>query len=346
MLRAVDRTERLLDLVALLLDTHEPISWAKLREAFPEDYGKGSDEAAIRKFERDKAELLELGIPLQYRQNVEDQEDGYAIDRDAYYLPETGLTPEELAVLYAAGSAALSSGAFPGRQDLAHALRKMSFFAGTEVSGPRVRLEPFAPSSDALGSTPLAATLETLWNAIGSRKSLKLTYRSPRSSEQTERSVQAYGLALRGGVWTLVGHCQLRTALRTFHVHRIRSVTVNASKPKTPDYEIPADFRIEEAVGSQPWEHRFHAPEKVRVVLTQELARLADRLFPGSSVVERREGATELEVAATYVDGLVRYALSLGPDCRVTAPAGARGRWRQMAERTLAVHGGAARGAS
>ena len=104
----MDRTERLLDLVALLLDAHEPVSWAELKESFPEDYGSGSDEATERKFERDKAELLELGIPLTYVQGDEDRKDGYLLDRNAYYLPEPGFTPEEMAVLYAAGSAALA----------------------------------------------------------------------------------------------------------------------------------------------------------------------------------------------------------------------------------------------
>src|SRR4051812_37824306 len=109
----MDRTERLLDLVALLLDAPEPVSWAELKAAFPEDYGQGSEEATERKFERDKAELLELGIPLVYVQGDEDRRDGYALARDAYYLPAVDFTPEELAVLYAAGSAALASGAFP-----------------------------------------------------------------------------------------------------------------------------------------------------------------------------------------------------------------------------------------
>src|SRR5918996_6634672 len=126
----MERTERLLDLVALLLDAREPISWAELREQFPDDYGKGSDEAAERKFERDKAELLELGIPIKWHQGDDEKKDGYVVERNAYYLPEVGLTPDELAVLYAAGSAALASGAFPGNHDLVHALRKIGFFAG------------------------------------------------------------------------------------------------------------------------------------------------------------------------------------------------------------------------
>ena len=92
----MERTERLLDLVALLLDAREPITWAELRESFPEDYGAPSDEAAERKFERDKAEILELGIPVAYVQGDDERKDGYVVDREKYYLPEVGLTPEEL----------------------------------------------------------------------------------------------------------------------------------------------------------------------------------------------------------------------------------------------------------
>src|SRR3954466_9460772 len=100
----MDRTERLLDLVALMLDASDPIPWAELRDAFPEDYGKTlSDDAAERKFERDKAELLELGIPIAYVQGDDEKRDGYIVDREAYYLPDVNLTPEEVAVLYAAG---------------------------------------------------------------------------------------------------------------------------------------------------------------------------------------------------------------------------------------------------
>ena len=156
----MDRTERLLDLVALLLDATEPISWAQLREAFPEDYGQGSDEANERKFERDKAELLELGIPIRYVQGDDENNDGYVVDRESYYLPEVGLSPEELAVLYAAGSAALASGASPGRQDLAHALRKIGFFSAAEVTAPKVRME-LGGNTD----PELSHKLEQLWEA-------------------------------------------------------------------------------------------------------------------------------------------------------------------------------------
>jgi proteasome accessory factor B len=335
----MDRTERLLDLVALLLDAHEPVSWAELKDAFPDDYGQGSDEAAERKFERDKAELLELGLPMTYVQGDDDRKDGYVVERDAYYLPEVGLTPEELAVLYAAGSAALTSEAFPGRHDLEHALRKVSFFSGAELPTPRVRME--------LGAVPsgseLAAKLEALWSAAGARKHVDISYYSPRSAQVTDRRVDPYGLALRRGIWTLVGFCHLRQGIRTFHVHRIRSLTVNASKPRTADFEVPQGFSLDAYVAAFPWQHRFHEPVPVGVRVTGSLAALGTRLFPDARAEPRKDGV-ELTVPATYVDGLARYALSLGPECKVVSPPMAASRWRAMASRILSEH--AARGAA
>lgn len=329
----MDRTERLLDLVALLLDAREPVSWAELREAFPDDYGSGSDEAAERKFERDKAELLELGIPITYVQGDDDRKDGYVVEKEEYYLPEVGLSPEELAILYAAGSAALASGAFPGRQDLAHALRKIGFFAGAELPTPRVRMELGAISAH----PELAGRLEQLWAAAASRKFVQLEYYSPHSGAVTHRRVDPYGLAFRRGLWSLVGHCHLRGGTRTFHVHRIRSLTVNPARPRSPDFEVPAAFRLEDYVASYPWQHRFHPPVTVRLALRGELAPLAQGLFP-SATVGRRDEEAVVDLSATFLEGLCRYALSLGPGCRVESPTEAVSVWREMAERVLAAH--------
>ncbi|HYS80942.1 MAG TPA: WYL domain-containing protein, partial [Anaeromyxobacteraceae bacterium] len=116
----MQKAERLLDLAAFLLRAAEPVAWREIQEQFPDDYG-GSEEAAIRKFERDKAELLELGIPVRWLQGDEDLPSGYLIDKDDFYLPDLKLPPEDLALLYLSGSAALAGGEFPYARDLAHA---------------------------------------------------------------------------------------------------------------------------------------------------------------------------------------------------------------------------------
>jgi proteasome accessory factor B len=336
----MERTERLLDLVALLLDAREPISWAELREQFPDDYGKGSEEAAERKFERDKAELLELGIPIKWSQGDDEKKDGYVVDRNAYYLPEVGLTPDEVAVLYAAGSAALASGAFPGSHDLTHALRKIGFFAGGDVPAPRLRMELGAVRVD---TGAVATILEQLWAAASARKFVEIVYRSPRGAgEVTQRRVDPYGLALRRGIWSLVGWCHLRNGIRTFHVHRIRSLKTNELKPRTTDFEVPRDFRLDDYVAAFPWQYRFHPAVDVEITLTGELAPLAPRLFATEQVLPGAvPGTSRVRVRTTDLEGLIRYALSLGAACRIEGPEEALARHREMATRVLERHRGA-----
>ena len=331
----MDKTERLLDLVALFLDATHPVTWDEIRDAFPDEYA-GSDDATQRKFERDKAELLELGIPLTFVQETDETPAGYVLDRNAYYLPEVGLTPEELAVLSAAGSAALASGAFPGRQDLAHALRKVGFFADGPLPAPRVRLE-LGGVADA---KDLPGRLELLWGAINAKKSVELDYFSPHTRTVTTRRVDPWGLALRRGVWNLVGWCHLRKDARTFHVHRIRRAQMNPLKPKVADFEVPADFRLDSYVANWPWQHRFHEPVEVTLTLGGELAPLAEQLFPVKA--QRTEQLAELKVSATDLDGLVTYVLSLGADAKLTAPPQAVARGRELAQKVLAAHQGGA----
>lgn len=327
----MDRTERLLDLVALFLDAKEPLSLNDIRDAFPDEYS-GSADSSQRKWERDKTELVELGLPITFVARTDEEPAGYVMDKDAYYLPEIGLTPEELAVLYAAGSAVLASGAFPGRQDLAHALRKVGFFADGPLPAPNVRLE----LGGVADTRDLPARLEQLWGAINTRKSVDLEYFSPHGKGLTQRKVNPWGLALRRGVWNLVGWCHLRQDVRTFHVHRIRTLTPNTRSPRVPDFEVPPEFRVDAWVASWPWQHRMHASVDVTVQLAGELVPLAEQLFPVA--VTRADDLATLTVPATDLDGLATYVLSLGTGARITAPETAVARTRELAQRVLSAH--------
>lgn len=328
----MNRTERLLDLVALLLDAHRPLTFAQLRAAFPGEY-EGAVETAERKFERDKAELLEIGIPVAWSPPTAESPAGYVLDRDAYYLPDAGLTADEVAVLFAAGSAALASGAFPGSQDLGHALRKLGFLADGPTPAPQVRVE-LAHGPRAEG---LAARLDALWAAISARKSVELEYFSPGTRALTRRTVDPWALVLRRGQWALVGHCHLRQAPRTFLVHRVQSVTPNPTRPRTPDFEAPVGLDVSAHVGHWPWQHAFHAPVEVTVALRGALWAHAASLFPGCAVATGEAGAT-VTVRATHTEGLLRYLLSLGAEAKVASPADVQAQLVALARRLVAQH--------
>src|SRR5512137_1129485 len=165
----MQKAERLLDLAALLLRAAEPVSWREIQEQFPEDYGGATGDAAIRKFERDKAELLELGIPVRWVSGDEDQGAGYVVDKEDFYLPDLKLPPEDLALLYVAGSAALAQRAFPYARDLAHALNKLSFAARAPGASEIAAVAALRLSGDDAGGDARAETagrLEALSSAV------------------------------------------------------------------------------------------------------------------------------------------------------------------------------------
>ncbi|HUS32643.1 MAG TPA: hypothetical protein VMZ53_29280, partial [Kofleriaceae bacterium] len=124
-----DRSKRLLDLVMILLRARTPVTYREIRESFPA-YQTLNIEAGLRAFERDKADLLDLGVPIRYVTPDEDdslEDGGYVIDLKRFKMPEVRLTPDEISALVLAASVAhaMPGGTYPKIVDLA--LKKLAF---------------------------------------------------------------------------------------------------------------------------------------------------------------------------------------------------------------------------
>ena len=84
------RTERLLNLLTLLLNARRPMSLREIRELDEFDAYRTEDpKSGERAFERDKAALVELGIPLRWVAPEQDEEEeggqgGYVVDRERF----------------------------------------------------------------------------------------------------------------------------------------------------------------------------------------------------------------------------------------------------------------------
>jgi proteasome accessory factor B len=322
------KAQRLLDLAALLLRAAEPVSWREIQEQFPEDYA-GTGEAAIRKFERDKAELLELGIPVRWAAGDEDLPAGYVIDKDEFYLPNLELAQEDLALLYLSGSAALAQGAFPYAKDLAHALNKLSFAARAPGSSETAGLAARVLSTGEEGQPDVAARLEALSHAIATRKRVHLSYAGAERGAATERDVDPYGVYQSGGAWFVVGHCHLRKALRTFHLGRVTDLSVNAAAPRTPDFAAPPGFQLAELATREPWEFAVHERVRARVRLDGPVAPEARRSFGPRAEISEQDGGAVVELDVTNGEALVRHVLSL-ERADIVAPRKLRERGRAI----------------
>ena len=113
----------------ILLRARTPVTYREIREQFSA-YQTLNAEAGLRAFERDKADLLELGVPIRYVTPDEDdslEDGGYVIDLKRFKMPEVRLTADEISALVLAASVAhaMPGGAYPKIVDLA--LKKLAF---------------------------------------------------------------------------------------------------------------------------------------------------------------------------------------------------------------------------
>jgi proteasome accessory factor B len=313
-------------------------------------------------------------VPLRFVTPEEDSEapteGGYIIDRQKYRLPEISLTAEEVAVLVTTAAAARHQSDFPYRHAAEMAVRKLMFdLSGLSAKGRRrppprkpgqATAAPASVSGDVLVHLPttfrsgsLAEHLEQLQEAVHNRKHVSFEYDAHRSSTSipeserdgeggeggapiagpSEREVDPYGLVYRQGAWLLVGFCHRAQAIRRFRVDRILKLRV-APKPRTPDFEVPSDFSLQEQGVISPWRFEREPPQRARLWVSAEMPWVVDEDFGPATRAPKadrdREGVV-VEFECRNPDYLVSRVLGAAGALRVLSPPGLRQRVAEAA---------------
>jgi len=308
----VNRTERLLDLITYLLNAKEPVSWQEIKNHFSEDYARGIEESNQRKFERDKAELVSLGIPIDYQALAEGRKEGYLIRREKLFLPEIEFAPTEASLLMLAASAVIESESFPYREQVESAL--------TKIIGAQNRFS--VPSQIAISfqkrlpDPQSGVLLQQIQQALDRKKTITIKYHAFSTGETVERKVNPYGLIFRKGNWMLIGWDHLRQGLRTFVLTRIKGSLAPLKRPGTPDYEIPPDFSLRDYLNQQPWELDLHEPAAVRLrIAKHRIPELISQLASAQAIDDQT-----FEIRVTNTRGLISWVLSQKTDVEVLGP--------------------------
>lgn len=133
----IGKTERILNLVSYLLKERRPVPWREIAGKVV-GYDDGSDPKSLeRRFERDKAALKEMGIPVAYYPPGAHEREGYLIPREACFLDRLELLPHEAALLNLVTELALRKGGTGFSADLMSALQKLRFDVGPGSFSPR-----------------------------------------------------------------------------------------------------------------------------------------------------------------------------------------------------------------
>ena len=245
----MDKFERLLNLTAALLHTPRPLSASELRQRMAGAYSE--DKAAFRRmFERDKADLRAIGVPIEvstlYR--LDPPVEGYRIPAAEYAGRDLRFDPDELAALHLATNLVrLEGGAGTGLARLGGAA---SSGAGGEAQG----------AVEAVGELPFHASLSKLVAAAVGRRAVSFVYRG------AERAVEPWRLSFHRGHWYLVGWDVGQSEERLFRVDRIDGEVEELGAAARAVGEGPDPRTI------RPWEFGAGEPVDVRVLVDADQA--------------------------------------------------------------------------
>ncbi len=297
----IDRLERLTNLLALLLETSEPLS---LTQIDGELVGQYPDVERNRRaaFERDKAALRSIGVPIETSVVVGGPYAGqtrYSIDRRAYELADLDLTDDEIHAVQLA-VAAVHTGTSAGSE----AIRKLG---GSPLDTP-VAVTAVVPDR---------AELPELRAAIARRSTVEFHYRGER------RRVDPWGLLLRGGFWYLVGHDHDRDAKRTFRLDRIDAGRPRFEFGESGGFERPASFDPQDAFPVDPKQIGHAVDDELEATVRIDALRAAGAVAElGDDRVIRRhaDGAVDVLVPTTNRDAFRSWVLGLAEHAVVVDP--------------------------
>ncbi|HMN99815.1 MAG TPA: WYL domain-containing protein [Miltoncostaeaceae bacterium] len=317
-MRDDDKLVRQLSLVAFLMSQQRPVTADEIHEAV-EGYGGMTEQAFLRRFYADRAEIESMGLRLAVERPGDDpfQGDLYALPPENYYLPELDFDPAELSALQTC--LYLLEGQFAYAEPLRLALQHLTLGRPSPLDDHAAR----TVSVNLLGGDygpEVAAHLTKIESAISRRKTIRFTYYSIGRDETSEREVDPYSLLYSAGNWYVVGFSHEREDTRIFRLSRIEGRITFKTRAEH-DFPAPQDFDLSRYRDRAPWQLEGDA-RTATVALTPTIAWWVDQMF-GAHGTTRINADGSGVYTTTYGNQheLVAWILGLGAEARVLEPA-------------------------
>ena len=272
------KLQRWTDLIVGLLRHRLGVTFTELADdvpayALPKRPTERQKATVKRMFERDKAELLAFGLPIETI-GGEGEIEKYRLRPAAFYLPYLSILdhsgrsktprrvdrdgyhsvqslafePDELAALGAAlarvqklGDALLAAQARSASRKLAFDLPDIEREGQDDVTVHAERVDP--------------AVFPVLNEALLGRKHLTFMYHSMSGDSTSPRTVEPLGLFFLNSHWYLAAREPGTRVVKNFRVSRMQRVAANRSRPQSGDFTVPDDFDLRDHARSRhAWE--------------------------------------------------------------------------------------------
>jgi proteasome accessory factor B len=240
----------------------------------------------------------------------DDETEAYRLDRTATFARPVDLSAEDLSALRAVAAALAADPAFPFGTDLALALGKL----GTAGQGGPLGTGELITHDDGAQ----ALTARALAEAVQTRKTVTFHYTNSRG-EHKHHAVDPYGVFLREGQWYLVGRDRDLDEVRTYSATRMETLDVNPRRPRTPDFERPADFDVS---GHERLPFQYGAKTfTARLRFEADVAWRAERLARGQGELEQlADGSVVWTIEASDPVRLAAWIVDEGPAIHAVSP--------------------------
>ena len=183
---------------------------------------------------------------------------------------------------------------------------------------------------------PEAGVIDAVARAVAAHKHLTFDYRSMDRDSTDRRAVEPYGLFYVSSHWYLAGHDRGRNDVRKFRLSRMANLRVNATRPGTPDFEVPSTFDLRGYARSrQAWE--LGDGDGVEVIVRFDgHTGLVDEARKLGAPVAGQPGVRRFRVIRQQV--FARWLLTFAGDAVPLAPPEFVALYRDLVRQTLEVY--------
>jgi proteasome accessory factor B len=304
----VSKLERLLKLLAVLLDTTIPLAAEDLRQRIG---GYPDVDATFRRtFERDKDDLRSMGVTIRVAPVPETEPplDGYIVNTDDYAGQDPGLEPDELAALHLAAALV--------RAD------ELGDDAFWKLGGSGPTNTKKTPPVSAIS---ISAEAGLLHNAIAERRVVSFEYGG------VQRALEPARMSFTRGQWYVSGHDRTRDAERVFRVDRIEQ-GVELGEPAAYDRQPARGPEV-----TRTWELGDEDPVPAKVRIDAEVALWARVHLRPDEIESLDDGSVVVHASVTNTDAFRDWVLGFLDNAEVLEPPVLRDMIRTWLEQTMEV---------
>jgi proteasome accessory factor B len=179
-----------------------------------------------------------------------------------------------------------------------------------------------------------AAAVGAISRACLERRKVEVTYHA--GDDRSKRyAFSPYCLAYYGGELYSIGWSDLRQAIRTLRVDRIRAI-----KPLTLKFDRPKDFDPEDYLGRSFGIYAEGEQAQVRIEFAKEAARtvLEREWHPTQRIETGAGGKVVLKMSIQGLSEVARWVLYHAPYAKALAPPELRKRVAENARKAVALH--------